>query len=378
MIKNITIAILVIIQFISAQQLPSIAVLDLDAKGVAKDEASVLTDKLRGELFQTDRFQVIERSVMHEVLKEQGFQQAGCTSNECAVEAGQLIGVQYMVAGSIGRIEKTYLISIRLIDVATGKIEKNVQKEQTGTLTDVLKDGIPYVVKELVKPFSGSDAKVSESPVESKKPVSKDGKKGFFSKGKMVVSLSYSRSIGTSTFEDNVAVPSEYDKIKFKTNGFNVGAGYRFGYHYLGMAFTYHGTVSLKLDNNIHTLERYLWGINAEYYFERLKFRDIFIIAPGIALGYWNLKDHGIYDESETDKVSDFSFNVFGGPQAKIELGLQRIHLFVTYTFLIVGDTREISTVQWIKPGDAPHPEGTYYIDSFINLINLGVSFQFK
>lgn len=372
MVKNITIVLLLLIQLISAQPLPSIAVLDLDAKGVAKDEASVLTDKLRGELFQTDRFQVIERSVMHEVLKEQGFQQAGCTSNECAVEAGQLIGVQYMVAGSIGRIEKTYLISIRLIDVATGKIEKNVQKEQTGTLTDVLKDGIPYVVKELVKPFSDSDTKASESPVESKKPAGKDEKKGFFRDGNMVASLSYSRSIGTSTYEY-----SGSDKVNLRTNGFNIGAGYRSGYHYLGMAFTYHGTVSLKLNNNNHTLERYLWGINAEYYFERLKFRDIFIVAPGITLGYWNLKDHGIYT-GEPDKNSDFSFNVFGGPKAKIELGLQRIHLFVTYTFLVVGNTREISPVEWNKPGEDPYFEGAYSIESFIHFLNVGISFQFK
>jgi hypothetical protein len=280
-----------------------------------------------------------------------------------------------MVAGSIGRIEKTYLISIRLIDVATGKIEKNVQKEQRGTLTDVLKDGIPYVVKELTKPFSGSDTKASKSPVKSKKPVSKDEKKGFFRKGTMVASLSYSRSTGSSTYENSGA--SLLDKVTLKTNGFNVGAGYRSGYHYLGLAFTYHGKVSLGFNNNEHTLERYLWGVNAEYYFERLKFKDIFIVAPGIALGYWNLKDHGIYT-GEPDKVSDFSFNVFGGPKAKIELGLQRIHLFVTYTFLVVGDTREISPVQWIKSGEAPYPEGTYHIDSFINLTNFGISFQFK
>ena len=372
MVKNITIVLLLLIQLISAQQLPSIAVLDLDAKGVAKDEASVLTDKLRGELFQTDRFQVIERSVMHEVLKEQGFQQAGCTSNECAVEAGQLIGVQYMVAGSIGRIEKTYLISIRLIDVATGKIEKNVQKEQTGTLTDVLKDGIPYVVKELVKPFSDSDTKTSESPVESKKPVSKDEKKGFFRDGSFVVTLSYSRSIGTATYEY-----SGSDEVSLGTNGVRVGTGYRSGYHYLGMGMTYHPKVLLELDNNGHAIERYLWGINAEYFFERLNYKDIVIFAPGIALGYWNLKDRGMY-AGEPDKNSNFSFNVFGGPRAKIELGVKWIRLFAIYTLLIVGDKREFNPVEWNKPGEDPYFEGAYSIESLIHLLNVGISFQFK
>ena len=45
------------------------------------------------------------------MLKEQGFQQSGCVSSECAVEAGKLLGVDQIVTGSIGKIGSYYTVS---------------------------------------------------------------------------------------------------------------------------------------------------------------------------------------------------------------------------------------------------------------------------
>ena len=54
---------------------------------------------------------------MGEVLKEQGFQQSCCTSNECVVEVGQLLGVQQMISGSIGKVGDIFTVSVRIIDI---------------------------------------------------------------------------------------------------------------------------------------------------------------------------------------------------------------------------------------------------------------------
>ncbi len=64
----------------------NIAVLEFDGKNVSSEEASALTDRLRIELFKTNRFSVIEREKMDTILKEQGFQMSGCASDACAVE----------------------------------------------------------------------------------------------------------------------------------------------------------------------------------------------------------------------------------------------------------------------------------------------------
>lgn len=64
-------------------------------------EAKALTNRFRDELVTTDKYKVIERGKMDEILQEQAFQQTGCTSDECAVEVDHLFvkswdGVKYV------------------------------------------------------------------------------------------------------------------------------------------------------------------------------------------------------------------------------------------------------------------------------------------
>ena len=80
----------------------TIAVLDFDGDGVSQSETRTLTNRLRDEMFNTGIYIVLERGKMDEVLKEQGFQQTGCVTSECAVEVGNMLGVQQMIGGSIG------------------------------------------------------------------------------------------------------------------------------------------------------------------------------------------------------------------------------------------------------------------------------------
>jgi len=120
----------------------NIAVLELDPDGVTASEAKTMTNKLRGELFSTGQFTVIERAQMDQILKEQGFQQTGCTSQTCVVEVGQLLGVKSMVAGSIGKVGAIYLVSLRLIDVAKGNVVRNADVEVEGDISEVLRQGV--------------------------------------------------------------------------------------------------------------------------------------------------------------------------------------------------------------------------------------------
>ena len=127
----------------------NIAVIDLDPTGIANSDADFLSNRLRTELFETGEFQVIEREKMNEILTEQGFQQSGCTSVECAVEIGQLLNVAVMTAGNIGKIEDLYSISVRMIDVKTGAIIKTATRDFEGKLSEVLTDIIPEIASEL-------------------------------------------------------------------------------------------------------------------------------------------------------------------------------------------------------------------------------------
>ena len=68
-----------------------IAILELEQKGLSKQEAEILTDRLTTKMISLDKYQVVERNNMDKILREQKFQNSGCTDSECAVEIGQLI-----------------------------------------------------------------------------------------------------------------------------------------------------------------------------------------------------------------------------------------------------------------------------------------------
>lgn len=123
---------------LSGQNQITVAVLNLDANGISEMEARTLSDELRRFLVSSNEFQVLERDNMEAILKEQGFQQSGCTSSECVVEAGKLLGVQKMVAGNIGKIGDLFNVTVRLIDVSSGKIVSNVAERYDGDIEGLL------------------------------------------------------------------------------------------------------------------------------------------------------------------------------------------------------------------------------------------------
>ena len=100
----------------------NIAILQFDAANITEAEVRILTDRLSAELINIGTYNVVERSVMEEVLKEQGFQQSGCVSNECVIEVGKLVGVEQIIAGTMGKIGSIYTVSARMIDVRTGSV----------------------------------------------------------------------------------------------------------------------------------------------------------------------------------------------------------------------------------------------------------------
>ena len=133
-----------------ARQARNVGVLDLDAAGITTEEAVTLTNRLRSELHKSGSCIVLERSKMGEILSEQGFQQTGCTGSECLVRAGQLLNVERMVGGSVGRVGNTYAVELRMIDVSTGGIVATATFDLEGKIDKLLTQGISRCVAQLL------------------------------------------------------------------------------------------------------------------------------------------------------------------------------------------------------------------------------------
>jgi hypothetical protein len=141
----------------------TVAVMSLKgSSGITKDECELISDRLRVEFFKTGFVDVMERDQMSEILKEQGFQQSGACSNEaCMIEMGQILGVQKLVTGSIGRVGSLYLLNVRMIDIKTAKITQTVSEDVKGDLEDVV-GRLPGVARQLYCPRDATAAKMQQ------------------------------------------------------------------------------------------------------------------------------------------------------------------------------------------------------------------------
>ena len=133
----------------------TISVMDLNVtSGLSPQEVSMLTDKLLNEFVNTKFYKVVERSKRDEILKEQGFQQSGaCDQGACLVEAGQLLGVQKMVGGTIGKLGVMYVVELRIMDVKTGEIDQAFSRKYSGDVSNLLD-----AMREAAIVFSGGTA----------------------------------------------------------------------------------------------------------------------------------------------------------------------------------------------------------------------------
>ena len=175
-----------------SQTRASVAVMDMEPKGVPENEVSALSDRLRTELFRTGAFDVMERGKMQDVLKEQGFQQSGaCNTDACAVEIGQMIGVQKIIAGSLGKVGKTYTVNLRMIDVKTGRMERSVTEDYTGEIDKLLTSTMKTVANTLAnsvatdqKAEKKQDTKTEKKPSAQAmpNPESENRSKPFYAK----------------------------------------------------------------------------------------------------------------------------------------------------------------------------------------------------
>ena len=95
--------------FIGSQDKNPLAVMDFDGFGMSVYEAQTLTERMRSIAVEIGTYIVVERVAMEEILEEQGFHQSSCASDECIVEVGKLMGVQFMLGRTIPAFKSWWL-----------------------------------------------------------------------------------------------------------------------------------------------------------------------------------------------------------------------------------------------------------------------------
>lgn len=108
---------------LSAQPMERVAVLYIDAIDVDENPVS-LGNLLRLELQKMEKFEVVDRYDMLDMLNGSEIDLTTCYSKRCLTKAGELLEADKVLSGSIERYGDKILITLKMLDLATGAIEK--------------------------------------------------------------------------------------------------------------------------------------------------------------------------------------------------------------------------------------------------------------
>ena len=128
-----------------------VAVIDFEQKAFqefqGKQIGEIVAEWLITSLANTGRFEVVERSQLQKVLKEQQLGISGVINQETAAKVGELLGVKVIVSGSVIQIGNTYDVNARLINVQDGSIIKAERVRGVGL------DGVERLMDSLADSF---------------------------------------------------------------------------------------------------------------------------------------------------------------------------------------------------------------------------------
>jgi formylglycine-generating enzyme required for sulfatase activity len=141
-----------------------VAIIEFATEGASKAEVAALTDRLQDLLLRSGKFTLVDRNQMDTILKEQALQQTGCTSQECAVKVGKVLGVKKIVVGRIIKLsDTTWQVAAQLLDVETAETVQAVSLPHRGDFFSLLDQGTVNLTARLTSTPLPTGSSVAQS-----------------------------------------------------------------------------------------------------------------------------------------------------------------------------------------------------------------------
>ena len=125
----------------------TIAVLEFEGNGVPDQTMQDVSARFATEYaaFKGSKFIIIDRSQMRTTLQEQGIRVYGCSSFKCGLEAGNALGADYVVTGTLTKNGSVYSLKSQLIDI---KSERTISR---ANYDNIVGDILTVMSKEVKK-----------------------------------------------------------------------------------------------------------------------------------------------------------------------------------------------------------------------------------
>lgn len=133
---------------VSGQPKQTLGFTVLKASGIDTYDAKVYSQFLRSAVNQVGVYSVLEFSDISMRLAEQNMPDM-CHEAQCAVVLGQILGTEFFGYGSIGKIGKTFTVSMQILEVRTGRIVQDITEFYKGNASGFQKKSIPLFAQRL-------------------------------------------------------------------------------------------------------------------------------------------------------------------------------------------------------------------------------------
>jgi hypothetical protein len=140
-----------------------VAVFDPSSSGTAIDEdTKMAVRELISSIFvNTGKYNIVERSLLEKVMKEQEFSNSGAVDDSQATEVGKLAGANKVVLPIVTLVGGRNILSIKIIDVQTATIDQ--QKTRIVNTKELL-DAVESLAMELLGEKVSNKTKIDNKP----------------------------------------------------------------------------------------------------------------------------------------------------------------------------------------------------------------------
>jgi TolB-like protein len=129
-----------------------ITVLDfLDIQGNAFPGGAVIAELLISELFRTGRYEIVERKHLSTVLEQHRLNMTGLVDESTARRVGKLLGVDFIVTGTVIDLGTALNVNARTIAVETGMISATAS-------ADLERDSFQHLLRPAAEPVRGGQS----------------------------------------------------------------------------------------------------------------------------------------------------------------------------------------------------------------------------
>jgi len=211
--------IIILLLFVSSCLSLRIAVLDFKVTDISSADADTVHSSVVAYLTNMKVYQLIDRKFLEDIIKEQNMQITEYNDVEYAVKVGKLVGAEYIIIGSISKMNEKFIMQLNMVDVEKGYTLAHGETSSSQIYT--LRDNAPIAIYDLLSDMEVKDREVLEVGKEyiSIKAGRYDGvlpgMKVKLYRSKIVGGVSIPEDITTG---DVIDVGDEWCKVSFKEN----------------------------------------------------------------------------------------------------------------------------------------------------------------